>query len=218
MFRFAQHDTPSGSDTRVFSLLIATRNAHKTREIAALLGSEFAITDMTAAHHLEPVEETGQTFEENAVLKATVVSDVVSGLVVADDSGLEVDSLGGAPGVYSARYAGEDATDDANVAKLLAALDGRIDRAAQFRCVLALARAGETLAVFDGIVRGSIALSPSGSRGFGYDPIFVPDGYDKSFSALGTSVKNAISHRARAVIQLRDYLIDNKKGGDERRP
>ena len=152
------------------------------------------------------------------MLKAAAASCALPGLIVADDSGLEVHYLGGAPGVYSARYAGENATDEENVAKLLAALRNTPEREAQFRCVLALAEAGNTIAIFEGIVHGRIALSQAGSGGFGYDPVFVPDGYDRTFAELGPEVKNALSHRARAAAQLRDYLLTNKKGGAKRRP
>ena len=202
----------------VLTLLLATRNAHKTREFAALLGRDFDVADLTRAGDLEPVEENGATFEENAVLKATAASRARPGLVVADDSGLEVEALGGAPGIRSARYAGGDATDEANVTKLLAALGDDTHRAAQFRCVLALAENGRMLAVFEGQVHGRITHAPAGGGGFGYDPVFVPDGYDKPFGELGSTVKNAISHRSRAVDALREYLLQNKKGGDKRRP
>ncbi|MDQ6859605.1 MAG: RdgB/HAM1 family non-canonical purine NTP pyrophosphatase [Verrucomicrobiota bacterium] len=198
-------------------VLLATRNALKTREFAALTGSEFTVRDATSIPGLAMVEETGATFTENAILKATAISRIVPGLVVADDSGLEVDSLGGAPGVFSARYAGEHASDHENVAKLLATMRGA-DRAAQFRCVLALSENGETVATFDGVVRGRIADSAAGWNGFGYDPVFVPEGYEQTFAQLGDAVKSAISHRARAAAQLLDYLRENKKGGEDRRP
>ncbi|MDQ6860349.1 MAG: RdgB/HAM1 family non-canonical purine NTP pyrophosphatase [Verrucomicrobiota bacterium] len=197
-------------------LLFATRNAHKTRELAELLGSGFTITDASAHDGLPLVEETGTTFAENAVLKAATISRIVPGLVVADDSGLEVDSLGGAPGVYSARFAGEAATDSENIAKLLRELRGSTARAAQFCCVLALVREGETLAMFTGVVRGRIAEAPFGVDGFGYDPVFIPDGHEQTFAELGAAVKNSLSHRARAVAGLQAWF--NKKGGEDRRP
>ena len=204
------------------SILLATRNAHKTREFAALLGPAFPVTDLTSADHLPVVEETGATFAENAILKATTISRLVGETVVADDSGLEVTSLGGAPGVYSARYAATAATDEQNVIKLLAALRergaGMKERKAQFRCVLALARKGETIGLFDGTVHGHVAHAPTGVAGFGYDPVFVPEGYDRTFAELGDTVKNKISHRARAVAKLRDYLFEKEKGGEIRRP
>lgn len=200
------------------SLVLATRNAHKTEELAALLGAEFSVRDLSVLSQLPAIDETGNTFAENAELKAVTVSRIVSGLVVADDSGLEVDSLGGAPGVYSARYAGFDASDEENVAKLLRELKAGDQRAAQFRCVLALACDGQVIALFDGVVRGEIALAPSGANGFGYDPIFVPEGFKKTFAELGSAVKNQLSHRARAASRLRDHLLGNKKGGEDRRP
>ena len=200
------------------SLLLATRNAHKTRELAALLGPEFSVSDLTALPQIAAIEETGKTFAENATLKAVAASRIVSGLVAADDSGLEVDSLGGAPGVYSARYAGDGASDETNVAKLLRALHDTDERAAQFHCVLVLAHDGDAITLFDGVVRGQIARSPAGKNGFGYDPVFVPDGFTDTFAALGDAMKNQISHRARAAAQLRDHLLGNKKGGEDRRP
>ena len=186
-------------------LLLATRNAHKTREFAEILGAEFQVQDLTTTD-LAAAEETGRTFAENATLKALAVSRVVDELVVADDSGLEVDALKRAPGVYSARYAGENATDEANVAKLLAALALTKDRAARFTCVIAVAQSGQLLATFTGTVEGAIARSRSGEHGFGYDPVFVPEHHAQTFAELPAAVKNRISHRARAIEQLRAYL------------
>ena len=190
-------------------LLLATRNAHKTRELAQMLGAQFSVSDLTSRRDLPKVEETGSTFAENAALKAVTISHYVPDIVVADDSGLDVDALGGAPGVYSARYAGEAATDGENVAKLLAELaaaDVAGEPAAQFTCALALAKAGKILRTFEGIVRGVITRTPVGADGFGYDPIFKPGGSPRTFAELDAAAKNAISHRARAVAQLRDYL------------
>jgi XTP/dITP diphosphohydrolase len=191
-------------------LLIATRNAHKTREFAALLGSRFAVRDLTTAgRELPEIAETGSTFEENATLKAAGVSQLLpDALVLADDSGLEVEALGGRPGVYSARYAGPASTDAENIARLLNELKNTTstNRQAQFRCVLALARAGELLHLAQGVVRGRITDVPSGAGGFGYDPVFVPAGFSESFAALPPEVKNKISHRANAVADLLQYL------------
>lgn len=198
------------------SLILATRNRHKTREFAALLGGEFSVRDLTSVSEIPAIAETGRTFAENATLKATAVSNLVRDLVVADDSGLEVDSLGGAPGVYSARYAGANASDEANVAKLLSAVGQ--ERAARFRCFVALAKDGRVLALFEGSVQGRIASAPSGELGFGYDPVFVPDGYGATFADLGDAVKNQISHRARAVAQLCDYLNQKEALVIRRRP
>ena len=188
-------------------LLVATRNAHKTREFVQILGPEFAVSDLTAAAHIPAIAETGQTFEENAILKAIAVSRIVPGLVVADDSGLEVVALGGAPGVYSARYAGEGATNDENVSKLLAELGAIDSRRARFRCALALARGGEMVALVQGEVKGLIAHAPNGEKGFGYDPVFVPAGFEQTFATLGEEMKNKISHRAQAIERLRAYLV-----------
>ena len=191
-------------------LLLATRNAHKTREFAEILGSGFSVSDLCAANDVPIVSETGETFEENARLKALAASQATSALVVADDSGLEVASLGNAPGIYSARYAGENATDRDNLAKLLSELRKvdllSNDRAARFRCAIALARGGAILDVVIGAVAGMIIDAPRGENGFGYDPVFVPNGYDRTFAELGDAVKNRISHRAVAIAKLRDRL------------
>ena len=188
-------------------LLLATRNAHKTEEFAAILGPGFAVSDLRSVNNFGEVEETGKTFEDNARLKALAASLITSDFVVADDSGLELAALGGAPGVYSARYGGEHASDAENIAKLLTELEkvnsGRANRAAQFRCAIALARAGAIVDVFVGTVHGVIADVPRGENGFGYDPVFVPNGYDKTFAELGMTRKNRISHRAAAIEELR---------------
>ena len=192
-------------------LILATRNAHKTREFAEILGGGFVVCDLTGMENVPVVEETGATFEENAILKALSASRCVSGLVVSDDSGLEVALLGGAPGVRSARYAGENATDGENVAKVLAELRktgaAMPEYAACFHCVLALAEAGEIVHTFHGTVRGAIVPTPRGARGFGYDPIFIPEGYTETFAELGDAVKNGISHRARAIARLRRRFV-----------
>ena len=191
-------------------LVIATRNAHKTREFAQLLGNNFEIVDLNPFPHIETIEETGQSFEENAITKAVHVSRKIVDPVVADDSGLEIDVLEGAPGIFSARYAGERASDEENVTKLLADLKKvgvRAQPSARFRCVLALARSGQVLHTFEGVVTGALAPGPRGKRGFGYDPIFIPRGFDQTFAELSPKVKNRISHRARAVIAMRELLV-----------
>ncbi len=186
-------------------LCLATRNAHKTREFLEMLGEEICLTDLSAHPEIGPVPEDGSTFEENARIKAKSVSRQLPGLVLADDSGLEVDSLGGAPGVYSARYAGEGATDAANRQKLLEEMErlaADAPRTARFRCLLALARDGEVIATFEGVVEGEVVQAERGTAGFGYDPLFQPDGFGKTFAELSASEKNAISHRAMAVAKL----------------
>ena len=193
----------------VHRLLLATRNSHKTREFAEILGAGFDVHDLAGAVELPVVEETGLTFEANAILKAVEGSRHFQGLVVADDSGLEVDALEGAPGIRSARYAGEQATDAANVAKLLGEL-AECDpglRSARFRCSLVLAQGGEILETFDGVVEGTIVGAPRGRAGFGYDPVFQPLGFDQTFGELSSAEKNRISHRAGAIRLLRAALL-----------
>jgi XTP/dITP diphosphohydrolase len=191
----------------VHCLLLATRNSHKTREFAEILGDEFEVRDLAGATELPAVEETGLTFEENAALKAIETSKHFLGLVVGDDSGLAVDELNGAPGIYSARYAGERATDAENVAKILAELAGCDPLAgppsARFHCALALAQEGKLLGTFGGVVEGRIVLEPRGSAGFGYDPIFEPQGFSHTLAELSSAEKNEISHRADAIRSLR---------------
>jgi XTP/dITP diphosphohydrolase len=188
------------------TLILATRNSHKTREFAEILGGDFEVRDLSGESEAPVVEETGATFAENAALKAIAISKRFPGLVVADDSGLEVDALEGAPGVYSARYAGKNATDRDNIARLLSELRGAPPFAARFRCVLALARDGELLGTFEGIVEGTIVGSPRGDSGFGYDPVFQPSKSTKTFGELSAEEKNRISHRARAIQLLRARL------------
>lgn len=198
-------------------LIAATRNAHKTREIQRILGADFAVRDLSAHPETSETVESGKTFEENAVLKATAASRQLPGLIVADDSGLEVDALGGAPGIYSARYAGPNATDKQNIDKLVSEL-ARIERAkrsARFRCVIALAREGKLLGTFEGVVEGVIVDPPRGRGGFGYDPIFVPQEFEQTFGELPAEVKNRISHRARAIRVFAARLAAPLKPGDQ---
>jgi XTP/dITP diphosphohydrolase len=192
-------------------LCLATRNAHKTREFFDMLRGEICLTDLSDHREIGPVAEDGATFEENARIKAQIVSRQVPGLVLADDSGLEVESLGGAPGVYSARYAGPGATDAANRKKLLDELERlatALPQTARFRCVLALARGGEVIATFSGTVGGHVVRAERGALGFGYDPLFQPDGFGKTFAELSADQKNKISHRALAVSKLRAFLFN----------
>lgn len=190
-------------------LLLATRNSHKTREFAQILGNGFDVRDLAGVTELSVIEETGLTFAANATLKAVETSKHFRELVVADDSGLEVDALGGAPGIYSARYAGEGATDEANIAKLLAEPIWRDPKglSARFRCSLALARNGGFLGIFEGIVEGTIVGAPRGSAGFGYDSVFQPKGFNQTFAELSPNEKNRISHRACAIRSLRAALL-----------
>jgi len=196
----SQHEKPE--------ILLATRNKHKTQEIQTMLGEGVIVTDVTLHAHLPEIEETGITFEENSKLKAEGISRHVRGIVLADDSGLEVDALGKEPGIYSARYAGPECTDEANTALVLKKMKGLPDevRTARFRCVLAVAKNGITLAVFDGTVEGVLAHEVRGKGGFGYDPIFMPliNGVcTQTFGELSSEIKHSMSHRSRALAQFR---------------
>ena len=187
-------------------LIMATNNAGKVKELRAILGSFYdEVVSLKEAGVDLQVEEDGETFEENAVKKAQAAAIVTGCDVLADDSGLCVDALGGAPGVYSARYAGEDATDKQNNDKLLAALEGVSDRSARFVCTVALV-SGDKVTTAYGEVNGEITLSPSGSGGFGYDPLFYYPELGKTFGELSADVKNGLSHRARALEALKQLL------------
>ncbi len=198
------------------TLLIATHNAHKTGEMRAILGEHFeSITDLTTLPGMTPPDETGSTFAENSEIKALATSRAMpEAFVLADDSGLEVDALGGAPGIYSSRFSGENATDATNREKLLDELarpkHAGSPRTARFRCAVTVAKGGEVIAQFDGTVEGRIAESMTGEGGFGYDPLFIPEGYNQSFGELPEEVKNGMSHRGRALEKFRGWLI-----GDE---
>jgi len=187
-------------------LIIATRNAHKTAEIRAMLGGRFEVLDVTAFPECPEIAETGTTFLENARLKALGISAVVDGLVLSDDSGLEVDALGGAPGVWSSSFGGEEGDHPRNNARLLAEMAGKSDRRARFRCTMVLAEQGRDLAHFSGTVEGRIIGEPRGGQGFGYDPLFIPDGHEHTFAELGEAVKNSLSHRARTLAKAIDWL------------
>lgn len=189
-------------------LLLATRNPHKTREVREILGGAFLVEDLTSRPDLADVEETGATFEENARLKALAASEGCDGLVLADDSGLEVDALGGAPGVRSARFAGEGATMADNRSLLLARMKDVHSgaRGARFRCVLALAKSGGVVRTFSGAVEGAIASAERGAGGFGYDNLFIPSGSDRTFSEMTADEKHALSHRGRALEALAEFM------------
>lgn len=189
-------------------LIIATRNAHKTGEIRAMVDGHFEVVDATAFPDFPEIEETGTTFLENARLKALGISSRIGGWVLSDDSGLEVDALGGAPGVWSSSFGGEEGNHARNNAKLIAEMAGKTDRAARFRCTMVLARDGAEVAHFSGTVEGRLVDALHGAGGFGYDPLFIPDGHDRTFAELGDATKNLLSHRARALRQIVDFLED----------
>ncbi len=183
------------------TLVLATHNPNKIREIGQLMPGWEIVGEDSAA------EETAESFAGNALIKARAVAARHSGAwVMADDSGLSVDALGGAPGVRSARYAGKDGDSAANNALLLANLAGVSDRRAHFTCAVALIAPTGEESVVEGRCDGRIQLSPTGAGGFGYDPLFVPDGFDRSFAELSADEKNAISHRGRALSAVREIL------------
>ncbi len=204
-------------------IVFATNNQHKLEEIRSILGDDFEVLSLSDIGCHEDIPETSDTLEGNAIQKAQYVFDKYGYDCFADDTGLEVDALGGEPGIYSARYAALDGDDsishdsEANMAKLLRKLEGVKNRKARFRTVIALittkdnspsliGREGVGLLLFEGIVNGSIIRERRGGEGFGYDPIFQPEGYDQTFAELGSEIKNHISHRARAVEKLAHYL------------
>lgn len=190
-------------------IVFATNNKHKLDEIRSILGSRFEILSLNDIGCHADIPETANTLEGNAIQKARYIVDNYGYDCFADDTGLEVPSLGGEPGVHSARYAeGTDHNSEANTQKLLRCLADKDDRRAQFRTVICLARKEDVAdyTLFEGIVKGTIAKEKQGTEGFGYDPIFVPEGYNESFAQLGMDIKNGISHRARAVEKLARYL------------
>ena len=186
-------------------LVFATNNKHKLEEMHAILGGKVELLSLADIDCHDDIPETADTLEGNALIKARYIYDKYGCSCFADDTGLEVDALGGEPGVYSARYAGENNDSEANMRKLLQNLTGKSERSAQFRTVIALIIEGEEF-LFDGIVRGRISEERMGSAGFGYDPIFIPDGYEESFAQMAAEQKNAISHRSRAAAALNEYL------------
>lgn len=187
-------------------LVFATNNAHKLDEIRAILGDKIEVLSLKDINCDADIPETADTLEGNAALKAEYIYKNYGLDCFADDTGLEVEALGGAPGVYSARYAGGDGHDsEANMRKLLQELDGEQNRKAQFRTAICLIEQGEEH-LFEGIVKGSIIEQKRGVSGFGYDPVFMPEGYEETFAEMGNAEKNKISHRARAVEKLCEYL------------
>lgn len=187
-------------------LVFATNNAHKLEEMRDILGTTFEILSLADIGCHADIPETADTLEGNALIKARYVYDHYRLDCFADDTGLEVDALGGLPGVHTARYAYPDRHDpEANMVKLLEALKEKNNRNARFRTVIALIEKGEEH-LFEGAVEGTIAHGKSGDAGFGYDPVFVPEGQGKTFAELGEEVKNSMSHRARAAKKLADYL------------
>ena len=186
-------------------LVVATNNAHKLEEISAILGDEMELLSLKDINCHADIPETANTLEGNARQKAMYIYENYGMDCFADDTGLEVDALNGAPGVFSARYAGEGHDSEANMQKLLKELEGKENRNAQFRTAICLIMEGKEY-LFEGIVKGEIITEKRGGAGFGYDPIFVPEGYEQTFAELGNDIKNTISHRARAVENLCTFL------------
>lgn len=186
-------------------LVFATNNRHKLDEVRAILGNRIEVLSLNDINCHDEIPETADTLEGNALIKARYIHDKFGVDCFADDTGLEVEALGGEPGVYSARYAGEECDSEANMRKLLHNLTGKNNRNAQFRTVIALIIKGEEK-LFNGIVKGTISHEKNGNSGFGYDPIFIPEGFSESFAQMTGDMKNSISHRYRATEELSNYL------------
>ncbi len=192
-------------------IVFATNNTHKLNEVKALLGHQFEIVSLAELGFEGDIPETGSTLAENASQKAHFIYDRYGVDCFADDTGLEVDVLGGAPGVYSARYAGEKATYEENVTKLLRALEGKQERSARFKTVVSLILNGKEYQ-FEGKVEGRILKARSGTAGFGYDPVFQPEDYEETFAEMNPELKNRISHRGKAMAELARFLQQNYSG------
>lgn len=186
-------------------LVFATNNRHKLEEVGDVLKGHLEILSLKEINCFDDIPETADTLEGNALLKAQHIFENYGYDCFADDTGLEVEALDGRPGVYSARYAGEDQNAARNMEKLLGELDGKLNRRARFRTVVALIE-GAKVSYFEGKIEGTIIEQKRGSAGFGYDPVFVPDGYSQTFAELGSEIKNKISHRALAIQELIQYL------------
>jgi XTP/dITP diphosphohydrolase len=189
----------------MIKLVFATNNAHKLEEVRAVFGKTIEVLSLKDINCFDDIPETADTLEGNALIKAKHIYEKYGYDCFADDTGLEVDALGGKPGVYSARYAGEEQDSKKNMQKLLVELGSTTNRDARFRTVIALIEKGE-VKYFEGKINGHITVTPSGNAGFGYDPVFVPDGFSQTFAELGSELKNKISHRALAINELKKYL------------
>jgi XTP/dITP diphosphohydrolase len=189
-------------------LVFATNNKHKLQEVRDIVGDRVEVLSLADINCYDDIPETADTLQGNALIKARHIYEKYGLDCFADDTGLEVEALNGAPGVYSARYAGEECDSEANMRKLLENLTGKTNRNAQFRTVIALIVKGEEM-LFNGIVKGAIATEKRGDSGFGYDPIFIPEGHCESFAQMSSEMKNSMSHRFRATQQLGDYLKEN---------
>jgi XTP/dITP diphosphohydrolase len=187
-------------------LVFATNNAHKLEEVQAILGDAFKVLSLHDIQCNEEIEESADSFEGNALLKARYIFENYKMPCFSDDSGLEVEALHNAPGIFSARYAGEQGNHEKNIDKLLLELKNEHNRKARFRTVLCFIDKDGEIKYFNGIINGTITLERHGNKGFGYDPVFMPDGYTMTFAEMSAAEKNNISHRARAVKELLNYL------------
>lgn len=188
-------------------IVFATHNKNKLKEVQCMLSDSITLLSLDTIECFDEIPETAETLEGNAILKANYITEKYGYDCFADDTGLEVEALDGAPGVYSARYAGQENDANANVQKLLKAMDGYTDRNAQFRTVIALNLKGKQY-LFEGICKGEIIKNPQGENGFGYDPIFKPEGFDKSFAEMDMKEKGLISHRGKAIAKLVKFFAE----------
>ena len=189
-------------------IIFASHNKNKAKEIEALLPKNLSLFTLSDLNYFEDIEETGKTLPENALIKARFINNKFSVFCFADDSGLEIEALNGDPGVYSARYAGTEKNDDANMNKVLELMQHITNRNARFVTVIALIKDGKEY-LFEGEIKGKISFEKKGANGFGYDPLFIPNGMDKTFAELSKEEKNAISHRAKAVKKLVAFLNES---------
>lgn len=193
-------------------IVFATNNKHKLDEVRKILHEKFEVVGLRDVGLFEDIPETGKTLPENASIKSKYVFDKKGVDCFSDDTGLEIDALNGEPGVFSARYAGEDGNAERNIEKVLNKLNGLENRAARFRTSISLIMDGKEY-FFEGVVNGAIIKGKRGVDGFGYDPIFLPDGYDETFAEMSSAQKNKISHRGRAVNKLTEFLNTTNKNG-----
>jgi XTP/dITP diphosphohydrolase len=187
------------------TICVASNNAHKIEELQQMLGAQFDLKTMAEIGCHDEIEEYGTTFQQNSQIKAEYIFQKYALNVIADDSGLEVEYLDNKPGVYSARYAGEPTNHAANIQKLLQELGDATNRNAAFKTVITLILDGNTY-FFEGEIKGTITKELKGEGGFGYDPVFVPEGFEKTFAELGSEIKNSVSHRGRAIAKMLDFL------------
>jgi XTP/dITP diphosphohydrolase len=190
-------------------LVFATQNTNKIIEVQEIIDDSFSLLSLRDINFYEDIPEDFFTLEENALFKSRFISNTFGYNCFSDDTGLEVESLNGEPGVFSARYAGNEKDSDSNIRKLLQNLEGEKNRKAQFRTVIALIINGKEH-LFEGIVKGIIAEKPKGMSGFGYDPVFIPDGHSQTFAEMNLSIKNIISHRSIAIKKLSEFLLSQK--------